>query len=476
MYNELEPKEVFYWFKKLSEIPRCSGDEKRVSDFLVEFAKDRNLEVKQDSESNVIIKKAGTEGFENSVPIIIQGHMDMVCVKTEESNHDFICDPIELIVEGDIIRANNTTLGADNGIAVAFGLAILDSNEIPHPPLELLVTTNEETGMDGAAIVKGEDFKGKMLLNIDSEEEGVFLVSCAGGVNQTVSFTLEKEANTQKAAQIVVSGLKGGHSGMEIIKQRGNAIKILTRVLYKLREEIGIRICTITGGSKHNVIPSNAQSIISLRDYDKAVQIVSKLTSDIQEEYRVEEPGLKIEISETNANEKLVRNVSNDILDFLMIAPNGVQSMSKDIENLVQTSLNIGVLEEIDDQLKVILALRSSSASSLEELSGVVRTAAHRTCAEIIPSNAYPAWQYEAESKIRDLSLEVYSEVFNKEAEVSAIHAGLECGILKEAMPDVEMISFGPNITGAHTVAESLSINSVQNIWKFTLALLGKLK
>lgn len=476
MYSELEPRKVFYWFEKISEIPRCSGDEKRVSDFLVEFAKERNLEVKQDSESNVIMKKPGTKGFENSVPVIIQGHMDMVCVKTGDSNHDFTCDPIELIVDGDIVRGNNTTLGADNGIAVAFGLAILDSEEIPHPPLELLVTTNEETGMDGAAIVKGEDFDGKMLLNIDSEEEGIFLVSCAGGVNQTVTFALEKEANTEKAAKITVSGLKGGHSGMEIIKQRGNAIKILTRLLYKLREEIGIRICSFTGGSKHNVIPGNAQSVVTLRDYNKAVEIVNRLTSELKEEYRVEEPGLKIEISETNANEKIVRNISNDILDFLMMAPNGVQSMSKDIENLVQTSLNIGVVEETEDELKVILALRSSSASSLEELSGVVRTVAHRTCAEIVPSNGYPAWQYEAESKIRDLSLEVYEEVFNKKPEVSAIHAGLECGILKKAMPDVEMISFGPNITGAHTVKESVSISSVQNIWKFLIELLKRLK
>lgn len=476
MYNELQPKEVFYWFKKISEIPRCSGDEKRASDFLVEFAKERSLDYIQDEELNVIIKKPATSGYEDSDTVIIQGHMDMVCEKSSDSVHDFTCDPIELIVDGDVVRANNTTLGADNGIAVAFGLAILDSSDIPHPALELLVTTNEETGMDGAAVVRGENLDGKIMLNIDSDVEGTFLVSCAGGVNQTATFDLRRRSCNSAGIKIIVEGLKGGHSGVEIIQQRGNAIKIIARLLNGLRDEMSATISSITGGSKHNAIANYAEAVATTDNYKSASDYLNSLAESIKEEFAVEEPNLSIKLSEINVNSCLESEISDSIIDFLMMTPDGVQSMSKNIENLVETSLNTGIVSEEDDVLSVVFALRSSSASSLANLESILEIIAERVGANLVSSNGYPAWEYEPNSKAREVAGRVYNEVFGKEANIGAIHAGLECGILKKALPGTDMISFGPNIYGAHTTVESLSIESVQRVWKFVLKLLEELK
>lgn len=256
--EQIQPKKVFKWFHSLNQIPRCSDNEKKASDFLVNFAKERNLEVYQDKVLNVIIKKPGTDGYENSDPVIIQGHMDMVCVKGKNSQHDFTKDPIEMIVEGDFLRANDTTLGADDGIAVAYALAILDSDDLEHPPLEILITTSEETGMDGVHALENTHLQGKTLLNIDSEEEGIFLVSCAGGATQRTRFKIEKEETNKDALEIKISGLKGGHSGMEIIKQRGNAIKLMGRVLDTTRRISKLSLVNFTGGSKHNAIPNLA--------------------------------------------------------------------------------------------------------------------------------------------------------------------------------------------------------------------------
>ncbi len=466
MYSELNPKEVFYWFEKISEIPRCSGDEKRVSDFLAQFAVKRNLDYIQDKELNVIIKKPATSGYEDSDTVIIQGHMDMVCEKSSDSGHDFTCDPIELIVDGDVVRANNTTLGADNGIAVAFGLAILDSVDISHPALELLVTTNEETGMDGAAVVRGENLDGKIMLNIDSDVEGTFLVSCAGGVNQTATFDLKREACDSIGIKIVVKGLKGGHSGVEIIQQRGNAIKILARLINGLRNETGTTISYIKGGSKHNAIANYAEALVTTDNYKAASDLLNELAKSIAEEFAVEEPDLEVNLSEEKVDSCLETEISESILDFLMMTPDGVQSMSKNIENLVETSLNTGIVSEQDNVLSVVYALRSSSASSLSNLENTIKIMAKRVGADIISSNGYPAWEYEPNSKAREVASRVYSEVFGEEAKIGAIHAGLECGILKKALPDTDMISFGPNIYGAHTTTESLSIKSVQRVWK----------
>jgi len=474
--QNIEPKKVFNWFYELNQIPRCSGDEKRASDFLVNFAKERNLEVYQDEAYNVIIKKQASKGYENSDPVIIQGHMDMVCIKGEGSNHDFTKDPIEIIVQDDIMRANNTTLGGDDGIAVAYGLAILDSDDLKHPLIELLVTTSEETGMDGVHALTNEHLSGKILLNIDSEEEGVFLVSCAGGANIITTFKLEKENKSGNGLEIKISGLKGGHSGMEIIKQRANAIKLLGRILDECNKNANIRLSKISGGTKHNAIPSDAIAVISTEDVDNAKKIIDNLTIDFKEEYRVEDSGLNIEINKVKVEDVYTEKLTNDLINYIMMVPDGVQYMSKDIEGLVQTSLNNAILEEKDDYIKITTSVRSASSSSLREILNRLMVIAKRTNANAEEKNAYPAWQFDNDSKIREKAVKVYEDLFSKEPEVSAIHAGLECGLLKEILPNTDMISFGPNLYDVHTEKEHLSISSVQRVWNFLVKLLEELK
>lgn len=474
--QNIEPKKVFNWFYELNQIPRCSGDEKRVSDFLVNFAKERNLEVYQDEAYNVIIKKQASKGYENSDPVIIQGHMDMVCIKGEGSNHDFTKDPIEIIVQDDIMRANNTTLGGDDGIAVAYGLAILDSDDLKHPLIELLITTSEETGMDGAHALTNEHLSGKILLNIDSEEEGVFLVSCAGGVNIITTFKFEKENKSGNGLEIKISGLKGGHSGMEIIKQRANAIKLLGRILDECNKNANIRLSKISGGTKHNAIPSDAIALISTEDIDNTKKTIDNLIIDFKEEYRVEDSGLNIEVNNVKVEDVYTEKLSNDLIDYIMMVPDGVQYMSKDIEGLVQTSLNNAILEEKDGYIQVTTSVRSASSSSLREILNILKVIAKRTNANAEEKNAYPAWQFDSNSKIREKAVKVYEDLFGKEPEVSAIHAGLECGLLKEILPNTDMISFGPNLYDVHTEKEHLSISSVQRVWNFLVKLLEELK
>lgn len=474
--RDIEPKEVFNWFYELNQIPRCSGEEKQVSDFLVNFAKERDLEVYQDEIYNVIIKKPGTKGYEDLDPIIIQGHMDMVCVKGKDSDHDFSKDPIEMIVEGDFLRANNTTLGADDGIAVAFGLAILDSDELKHPPLEILITTNEETGMDGVHALENDHLEGKTLLNIDAEEEGIFLVSCAGGGTKVTRFDIEREDNGGSSLEIKISGLKGGHSGMEIIKQRANAIKLMGRILDSCRRYSDITLSSFTGGIKHNAIPSDAKASFVSKDIEAAKKTIDKLSEQLKEEYRVEDPGLKIEVSEGKVDKTYKKDLSDSLIDYIMMCPDGVQYMSKDIEGLVQTSANNAIIEEKDGAIQITTSVRSASSSSLREILNVLEIIAKRAGANIEEKGNYPAWQYEEDSKIRDKSLEVYKKLFNEEAEVTAIHAGLECGLLKEILPDTDMISFGPNLYDVHSEKEHISISSAEKVWKFLVALLENLK
>lgn len=464
-FNNLDSKEVFRWFSEMSQIPRESGHEKEISDFLVKFAKDRNLEVYQDKENNVIIKKKASKGYENIKPVIIQGHMDMVCEKTKESKHDFRKDPIELIVEGDILRANDTTLGGDDGIAVSMGLALMDSKDIEHPALELLVTTAEETGMDGASAVTGEHLDGKTLINIDAEEEGVFLVSCAGGLNTLVDFDIKKEANNSETLKIEVSGLKGGHSGIEINNQRANAIKVLGRLLYAVKNDINI-VC-IEGGAKHNVIAKHAEAVIAAKDINKVKSVIEEAAKNIKSEYRVEDPDLQIIVSKSDSSKECyTKELSSNIIDFMMLAPDGVLYMSRDIEGLVQTSANNGVLKEENNKLTFTISIRSSVSSSSNEIALRVESAALRTNANFRRTSEYPAWEYDADSKVKDIALQAYKKITGKDAKIEAIHAGLECGILKKPLADVDMISMGPNIWDVHTPKEHLSISSVDRMWK----------
>ena len=472
-----EPKEVFKWFYEISQVPRGSGNERAISDFLVKFAKDRNLEVHQDKAMNVIIKKPGTTGYEKSPTVIIQGHMDMVCEKDASSNHDFLKDPIKFVVKGEMLYADKTTLGGDDGIAVAYALTVLDSKDIPHPPLEVLITTEEETGMGGAMALTDEHLQGTRLLNIDSEEEGVFLVSCAGGANIHVFFDIKKEAAKGKFLKITVGGLLGGHSGIEINKQRANSIKLLGRILYNIKQNEKINIVEISGGSKHNAIAKDAHAVIAAENTEAVLKIVEKMTADFKNEYRAVDKLLTVTANETQnpSGQMFTKELTLNLIDFMASIPNGVQYMSMEIPGLVQTSLNNGVLEEIDGKIKFTTSVRSSVKSALDEIVDILRIQAERCGAEFKKISEYPAWEYSPDSPVRDAAVNVYKKLNNKEPLITAIHAGLECGLLKKTLPNVDAVSFGPNLYDVHTPNEHMDIASVERVWKFLLAYLAEL-
>ena len=472
--RNLEPKEVFSWFYEINQHPRSSGKEKEISDFLVNFAKERNLEVYQDELLNVIIKKPGTKGYENSETLIIQGHMDMVCVKTDDSNHNFDTDPIEMIVDGDLLRANNTTLGGDDGIAVAYGLAILDSDEIAHPPIELLITTNEETGMDGAIALTNEHLSGTRLLNIDTEEEGEFLVSCSGGANVEVVFDAERKDSNSKGLNIVIGGLLGGHSGGEIHKQRLNAIKAMARLLNRVKDDVVLS--SIEGGIKHNAIPSRAEVVVACENIDEVKAKLSSLSEEIKSEYRVEEPGYFMEIKDVEVNSTYTKDLSDRYISFLMSLPDGVMYMSKDIDGLVQTSLNNAIIEEEDGKIVLTTSVRSCVPSSLREILDKLDVITSAFGGHFREYAHYPAWQYEEVSPLRDIAVKTFVDQYGKQPLVNSIHAGLECGLLKEILPNTDMLSYGPTIKDAHTPKENMSISSVGRVWDFTKNLLANLK
>ena len=479
MLEQLKPKEVFHYFEELTKIPRGSGNEKQVSDFLVDFARQRKLEVFQDKALNVIIRKPGTAGYEHAPAVIIQGHMDMVCEKVKGSKHDFSKDPLALKIEGDFLRADGTTLGGDDGIGVACGLAILDSKDIPHPPLEILVTTNEETTMDGASTLKADHLTGRTLLNIDSEEEGVFIVSSAGGVDVVSEFATQWEQGAGSSLHIEVSGLKGGHSGIEIIQQRANAIKLLGRILDGARTAGAFAIASLSGGSKSNAIPREAQATLTAEApvLDRIKAIVDRLSKDLKKEFAKADPDISVVMSAGDkAARQLDRASTDKIINWLVVAPNGVQSMSRDLEGLVESSLNIGVLEQVGESIHLTVSVRSGVDSIWENLTRRIEILTGLVGAKSSRIGPYPAWQYQADSRIRELCTSVYKDVFGSAPQIKAIHAGLECGLLRVTLPQTDMISFGPNLYNVHTAEEHLSIKSVANTWKFLTSVLAKLR
>lgn len=470
-YKDLPAQEVFHWFKEINQIPRGSGDEKRISDFLYNWAKERNLDVWQDEALNIVIHKAATKGYENAPKVILQGHMDMVCEKGLDSNHDFSKDPIEMIVDGDYLRANDTTLGADDGIAVAMALAVLDADDIEHPAIEAVFTTAEETSMVGAVNLTNEHLSGDYLFNIDSEEEGIFLSSSSGGVNSESKFEVEFEDNSEAALEISLKGFTGGHSGMEIIKQRANAIKVLARLLNECNCD-KLRLASIEGGTKHNAIANVAKATIVHTDYAKVKDAMNELFTHIKKDYHVEDPNMSLEFKEVKAEKVMTKKDTNRIINFLMLAPHGVIYMSKDIEGLVMTSCNAAVLRTEGNGVNYLCSIRSSSDAALVEVREQVRIMTEVLGGKVELSEAYPSWEFDEDPVLRDLVSKVYKEVTGKDAEVSAIHAGLECGLLKQILPDTKMISFGPNIYDVHTNREHLDIKSTARMWEFLKALL----
>jgi dipeptidase D len=480
--KNLQPVEVFKYFEKLSQIPRGSGNEKEVSDYLVSFAKEHNLEYVQDSALNVIIKNKATSGYENSPAVVLQGHMDMVCEKNIGIEHDFTNNPLKLRIIDDMIYATGTTLGADNGIAVAMGLAIMASNEYQHPAIELLVTTSEETGMDGAMALDPKNVKGRTLINIDSEEEGTLLVSCAGGVTAKTKIPAAWEAIDVNLVPylIKISGLKGGHSGMEIDKERGNANKLMGRILMSILSEIDFRISSLNGGSKHNAIPRDTDAVILVRAKDKA--FVEKKIFECGELFTAElrtsdsDVSVEFDVLPTLPPEMLSKEATNNVVHYLYLVINGVTSMSMDIKGLVESSLNLGVISTHKDSIEFISSIRSSVRSLKNELYNRLVVTAKLNGGSVVTESDYPEWAYNPDSKIRAIFEDVYEKMYGKKPRVTAIHAGLECGLFAEKFGQMDAISFGPNLYDVHTPNEHMSISSIQRTWEYLLEILKSVK
>lgn len=480
--NNLEPNLVFYYFEEISQIPRGSGNEKGISDYLVSFAEGKKLKVIQDDALNVIIKKPATKGYENAPGVIIQGHMDMVCEKNKNTKHDFEKDPLNLRVIDDMLYATDTTLGADNGIAIAYGLALLASDNIPHPALEVLITVEEETGLNGAAAIDEKNIDGKYLINIDSEEEGKLLVSCSGGARTTQSLPIVWENAKEGLISygISISGLKGGHSGMEIHKGRGNSNKLMGRILNDLNSHFEYDIKEINGGSKMNAIPREADAIIllSTNDVTKLENKINEYNKTFKNEFRASDPEVNVSIEKIDYHyvEVFSKETKDKSIASLVLIPNGVQTMSMEIPGLVESSTNLGVVTTTNSEISFESAARSSVRSLKASIISVGKKIAEVTGSNFEVSSDYPEWEYNPVSELRKIFEKVYEENYGAKPEIIAIHAGVECGLFSEKIPGLDMISFGPNTYDVHTPDEHVSISSVQRTWDYLLAVLKEIK
>ncbi len=466
----LEPSAVFELFEAISSIPRESGNEKAISDYIVRLAKTQGLEVIQEPCYNVIIKKPGSKGKESLTPVILQGHLDMVCTKTDTCIHDFLVDPIPLTHNGDWVFTEGTTLGADNGIAVAMALAIALDDSAEHPPLELLFTVGEETGMDGANAVEGRHFKGKTLINLDAEMEGFVEASCAGGINcDFVMATKRQSAQLDKGVEIVIKGLQGGHSGIEIDKNRSNAIRLLARALKALGKNISFEIAALSGGEKMNAIAKVAAVTLNIQsvDLDTLKTVLNEQMAIFKLEAELSEPNLEIIMSEVPTGATVwSKDQAHKFIDLLLLIPNGVQSMCAGLPGLVESSNNMGVLSENEDSVKLINAVRSSVKTLKEEIILRMTTLGDLVGAEVTTYSDYPAWPFKTNSPIRDLIQATYKDLTEQEMGIEAIHAGLECGLLIEKLGDIDMVSFGPTLESVHTPQEKLSIGSTKRVFE----------
>lgn len=475
--NELKPQRVFHYFGEIVKIPRCSGEEKEVSDYLKGVGESLGLETIQDELNNIIIRKPATKGYEDSPGVIIQGHMDMVCEKEEGVDHDFAKDPIEVKIEEDFVKAKGTTLGADNGIAVAMGLAILEDDTLEHPPLELLVTISEETEMDGALGLKAGLLKGKRLLNVDSEEEGFLTVGSAGGELIQASIDTKKEkVSGYKGVKITVKGLSGGHSGMEIDKNRANALKIALQVLKTLKESLPIRLISINGGSKDNAIPRQAEIILGVKDdsMDRVKSLVKDVEEQAKSKFKEEKPEISLE-EVPSLDEVLAEKDLENTIYLLDKLPTGVNTHLEEDKATVESSSNLAIVDTHDDKIDIYVSTRSSNEKVFEEMRNEITKDIEKVGKYKITGN-YPGWEYNPESELRDKAVDLYKDLYNKEMQVSVIHAGLESGALKQTYKDLDIISFGPNMFDVHTPKEKLSISSTQNVYHYLVELLRELK
>ena len=461
--------QVLKYFKQLAKIPRESGNEKEVSDFLVNFAKERNLEVTQDEALNVIIRKPASKGYEDHAIVALQGHMDMVCVKVEGSDHDFAKDPIKLLEEDGWITADGTTLGADDGIGVAFILAVLDDESLKHGPIEAIITTEEETSMGGAGRLDLSQITAKYLINIDSEEEGILTVGCAGGLDLEIEFDKKFEKADGDFIEVGLKGFAGGHSGMEIDEFRLNANKILGRLLEGI---YGVQIATISGGVKRNAIASKANAIVAVPNKKEAIDLIEKRIAEIKNEYKDVDPKGEIWVKEASFDgEVFTKELSKNIIDLLFVIPDGLY---KKVGDSIVTSSNLGLIEDREGVIWISSMFRSEIDSQKFYKAAISKKIVERFGARAEITSEYSGWQRE-DSPIIDLAKEVWKDVHGDEMQIATTHGGLECGLFKKTIKDTEMISFGPEIEGAHSPDERVNIKSIGNNFKFLVELLERI-
>lgn len=475
----LEPKLVLHYFEELTKIPHGSRNTKAISDYCAAFARERKLFCRQDSFHNVLIRKKASAGYETHPGVIVQGHLDMVCEKEPDCDLDFEKDALRLRCDGNFIFAEGTTLGGDDGIAVAYALALLDDNSIPHPPLEVILTVDEEIGMLGAAAMDLSDVQGRRLLNIDSEDEGILTVSCAGGATSEIRLPICPEAAEGVGYTLRVCGLQGGHSGTEINAGRLNANVMLARLLDSLCFAAPLRLISIQGGGKDNAIARSAEAAVLVAPEETRLfeaALVSTRSALLEKGWMVE-AGLEITAEKTVAlhADALREEASRNAVSLLATLPNGVQAMSKDIPGLVQTSLNMGIVRMDAQQLSATFSVRSSVNEEKAALIAELQRIAAQHGAVYSESGAYPAWEYRQDSVLRDTMISVFEELYGKKPTVEAIHAGLECGILSGKLPGLDAVSFGPNMHDIHTTREKLDIASAKRTWDYLLAVLKRL-
>jgi len=479
-YSE-KTKRILELFEQISAIPRCSGNLDKVLAFLQDWAKDKGFPCKQDEAKNLLIEVPASPGYENAPTVVMQGHTDMVCQKTKTSSHDFSKDPIQFVYDGEWLKAKETSLGADNGIAIAICMALVEDETIQHPPLELLFTSDEETGLVGANALTPDFFKGNTLINLDSEDEGYLTVGCAGGMatEMNIPWNVQPVAGDWQCFQLTAGGMRGGHSGVDIHLGKPNALKVLARSLFYLSQDMDLRLAGITGGSAHNAIPRDAESLIWL-PADKAAAAKKKMaeiTGIFKNEFGKNDPDILITLEPVDQEAKALSPAdSRRIIDLLLVIPHGVFAMSMDIDNLVETSNNLAIAKLQGDSLYILTSQRSSVISRLYALSFRIESACRLAGGSAKSAFRYPPWQPNMDSLLLKKSVKLYKDLFQRDPVIDVIHAGLECGIIGDKKPGMDMISIGPTIKYPHSPDEKLHLPTIDMVWQFLAALLPAIK
>ena len=475
-----EPKRVFYYFEEISKIPHGSKNTKEISDYLVSFAKEHQLRYVQDEYGNIVIYKAASAGYDKLPAVILQGHMDMVCEKEAGSNHDFEKDPLRLKIEDGFVTAEGTTLGADDGIAVAYALALLETDSYAHPALEVVITVDEEVGLLGAQNLDASCLSGKYLINLDSDEEGILLTGCAGGVSAISSIPVKYRNASGCLYEVKIHGLQGGHSGMEIGKNRANANILMGRFLYGLKEQLPYELAELEGGQKDNVIPRECSCALLIQPEDTEIlkDYACRLTAELRKEYSGSDAGISVSVEfQEETQIGVLHPVSQEkVLFYLMNVPNGVQKMSGNIPGLVETSTNLGAARLEEEVFYASCGVRSSVNSAKYAVSDKIEYLTEFLGGDYKKEGEYPAWEYREQSPLREHMIEVYQDMYQKAPRVEAVHAGLECGLFYEKIPGLDCVSTGPNLWDIHTPQEKMEIASVRRVWEYLIQVLATMR